>query len=214
MRCPVLWNMPERLSSPLSEKPKAALEEPAAGCVQFVQGQGVLSPGVSAGSGGPSGHPAFSSVVGRVNLERYGLTVHQAAALVLARRLLGCSERIPRRRVCPAGNGVHIAFTVPVRKRVARWTHWGAVSGQLRGACSAAPAGVREATPIRFRLSTGLRPGWWLERVISSVFPGEIPGRSRLALLGRRGFPLPGSVTGKADRGLVTKVNLFYNGES
>ena len=48
--------------------------------------------------------------------------------------------------------------------------------------------------------------------MISSVFPGEIPGRSRLALLGRRGFPLPGSVTGKADRGLVTKVNLFYNG--
>ena len=49
--------------------------------------------------------------------------------------------------------------------------------------------------------------------MISSVFPGEIPGRSRLALLGRRGFPLPGSVTGKADRGLVTKVNLFYNGD-
>ena len=49
--------------------------------------------------------------------------------------------------------------------------------------------------------------------MISSVFPGEIPGRSRLALLGRRGFPLPGSVTGKADRGLVTKVNLFYNGK-
>ena len=84
-------------------------------------------------------NPAFSSVVGRVKfMERYGLTVHQAAALVLARRLLGCSERIPRRRVCPAGNGVHIAFTVPVRKRVKHvWTHWGAVSGQLRLALAA-----------------------------------------------------------------------------
>ena len=41
-------------------------------------------------------NPAFSSVVGRVKfMERYGLSVHQAAALVLARRLLGCSERIP-----------------------------------------------------------------------------------------------------------------------
>ena len=41
-------------------------------------------------------NPAYSSVVGRVKfMERYGLTVHQAAALVLARRLLGCSERIP-----------------------------------------------------------------------------------------------------------------------
>ena len=61
-------------------------------------------------------NPAFSSIVGRVKfMERYGLTVHQAAALVLARRLLGCSERIPRRLVCPVGNGVHVAFTVPVR---------------------------------------------------------------------------------------------------
>ena len=59
-------------------------------------------------------NPAYSSVVGRVKfMERYGLSVHQAAALVLARRLLGCSERIPRRWVCPVGSGVHVAFTVP-----------------------------------------------------------------------------------------------------
>ena len=84
-------------------------------------------------------NPAYSSVIGRVKfMERYGLTVHQAAALVLARRLLGCSERIPRRRVCPAGNGVHVAFTVPARKRVKHvWTYWGAVSGQLRPALAA-----------------------------------------------------------------------------
>ena len=84
-------------------------------------------------------NPAYSSVIGRVKfMERYGLSVHQAAALVLARRWLGCSERIPRRRVCPAGNGVHVAFTVPARKRVKHvWTHWGAVSGQLRPALAA-----------------------------------------------------------------------------
>ena len=36
-------------------------------------------------------NPAYSSVIGRVKyMERYGLNVHQAAALVLARRLLGC----------------------------------------------------------------------------------------------------------------------------
>ena len=71
-------------------------------------------------------NPAFSSVIGRVKfMERYGLSVHQAAALVLARRLLGCSERIPRRWVCPVGNGVHVAFTVPARKRVKHvWTYW------------------------------------------------------------------------------------------
>ena len=84
-------------------------------------------------------NPAYSSVIGRVKfMERYGLSVHQAAALVLARRLLGCSERIPRRRVCPVGNGVHVAFTVPARKRVKHvWTYWGAVLGQLRPALAA-----------------------------------------------------------------------------
>ena len=79
-------------------------------------------------------NPAFSSVIGRVKfMERYGLSVHQAAALVLARRLLGCSERIPRRWACPVGNGVHVAFTLPVRKRVKHvWAYWGAILGQLR----------------------------------------------------------------------------------
>ena len=84
-------------------------------------------------------NPAYSSVIGRVKfMERYGLTVHQATALVLARRLLGCSERIPRRWVAPMGNGVQVAFIVPVRKRVKHvWTYWGVVSGQLRPALAA-----------------------------------------------------------------------------
>ena len=84
-------------------------------------------------------NPAYSSVIGRVKfMERYGLSVHQEAALVLARRLLGCSERIPRQRVCPVGNGVQVAFTVPARKRVKHvWTHWGAILGQLGPALAA-----------------------------------------------------------------------------
>ena len=84
-------------------------------------------------------NPAYSSVIGRVKfMERYGLSVHQAAALVLARRSLNCSERIPRRWVCPVGNGVHVAFTVPARKRVKHvWTYWGVISGQLRPALAA-----------------------------------------------------------------------------
>ena len=84
-------------------------------------------------------NPAYSSVIGRVKfMERYGLSVHQAAALVLARRLLGCSERIPRWRVAPVGNGVHVAFTVPARKRVKHvWAYWGAISRQLKPALAA-----------------------------------------------------------------------------
>ena len=84
-------------------------------------------------------NPAYSSVMGRVKfMERYGLSVHQAAALVLARRLLGCSERVPRLRVAPVGNGVHVAFTVPARKRVKHvWAYWGAISRQLKPALAA-----------------------------------------------------------------------------
>ena len=98
-----------------------------------------LSRGHREGVGIHQVNPAFSSVVGRVKfMERYGLSVHQAAALVLARRLLGCSERIPRRRVAPVGNGVQVAFTVPARKRVKHvWTYWGAILGQLRPALAA-----------------------------------------------------------------------------
>ena len=89
-------------------------------------------------------NPAFSSVIGRVKfMERYGLSVHLAAALVLARRLLGCSERIPRRWVAPVGNGVHVAFSVPARKRVKHGVDvLGSDFGTAEtGACSAAPAG-------------------------------------------------------------------------
>ena len=84
-------------------------------------------------------NPAYSSVIGRVKfMERYGLSAHQAAALALARRLLGCREGIPRRRTAPLDNGAHVTFSVPVRKRVKHvWSYWGAVSRQLRPALAA-----------------------------------------------------------------------------
>ncbi len=134
-------------------------------------------------------NPAFSSVIGRVKfMERYGLSVHQAAALVLARRLLGCSERIPRRWVAPVGNGVQVAFTVPARKRVKHvWTHWGAVLGQLRPALAAQRRLVRQqrrTNPVSAGTDANARVV--ADMGTSSSFPGEIPGRSRLELLGRR----------------------------
>ena len=84
-------------------------------------------------------NPAYSSVIGRVKfMERYGLSVHQAAALALARRLLSCREGIPRRRIAPLDNGAHVTFSVPVRKRVKHvWSYWGAISRQLKPALAA-----------------------------------------------------------------------------
>ena len=89
-------------------------------------------------------NPAFSSVVGRVKfMERYGLSVHQAAALVLARRLLGCSERIPHRWVAPIGKwGPCRLHRTREEAGEARMDLLGCCSGTAEtGACSATPAG-------------------------------------------------------------------------
>ena len=104
-------------------------------------------------------NPAYSSVVGRVKfMERYGLTVHQAAALVLARRLLGCSERIPRRWVAPIGNGVHSRLhRTREEASEARVDVLGCgFETAETGACSAAPAGEAE-TPTQS--GSGCRAG-------------------------------------------------------
>ena len=85
-------------------------------------------------------NPAYSSVIGRVKfMERYGLSVHQAAGLVLARRSLNCSERIPRRWVGPHWQWrTYRLHRTRARKRVKHvWTYWGAVSRQLRPALAA-----------------------------------------------------------------------------
>ena len=81
-------------------------------------------------------NPAYSSLMGRVLfMERYGLSVDQAAALVLARRLLSCSEGIPDHGLCPDGYGGHVAFRAPVRKGVKHvWQLWGMLWGKLKPA--------------------------------------------------------------------------------
>ena len=84
-------------------------------------------------------NPAFSSLMGRVKyMERYGLTVDQSAAMVLARRMLGYSEGAPSHGECPLDGGGHVTFTAPVRKRVKHvWSLWGQLLGELRPALAA-----------------------------------------------------------------------------
>ena len=101
-------------------------------------------------------NPAFSSLMGRVLfMERYGLSVDQAAALVLARRLLNCSEGIPDHGLCPDGYGGHVAFRVPVRKRVKHVCQlWGMLWGKLRPALAerrrrGAPVNAGAPPPVR-----------------------------------------------------------------
>ena len=104
-------------------------------------------------------NPAFSSLMGRVLfMERYGLSVDQAAALVLARRLLNCSEGIPDHGLCPDGYGGHVAFRAPAPEeaREARMDAVGNALGPVEtGSCRAASA--RRAGKYRYA-SSG--PGW------------------------------------------------------
>ena len=128
------------------QRKKAALEGESRGRSRMLSSFGygrmkayLLSRGYRQGVEVCQVNPAYSSLIGRVKfMERYGLSVHQAAALALARRLLGCREGIPRQRTAPLDNGGHVTFSVPVRKRVKHvWSYWGAISRQLRPALAA-----------------------------------------------------------------------------
>ncbi|OAD19997.1 hypothetical protein THIOM_004328 [Candidatus Thiomargarita nelsonii] len=99
-------------------------------------------------------NPAFTSVIGRVKYaSRYGLTVHHAAALVIALRLCRfyftsfryfVSERAPsgcRNEVLiPNNKGGHVTFPLPVRNRVREvWSFWRRVSRKLKSVVHVAP---------------------------------------------------------------------------
>jgi len=80
-------------------------------------------------------NPAFTSIIGRVNYaKRYGLSVHIAAALAIARRHQKFSEKpcSPVRDV-PDGKGGHVTFVLPVRKKTKHvWHFWGQVNKKLK----------------------------------------------------------------------------------
>ena len=89
-------------------------------------------------------NPAYSSVIGRVKfMERYGLSVHQAAALALARRLLGCREGIPCPADCSAGQwrSRHLQRTREEAREACVVVLGSHIEAAGTGACSAASAG-------------------------------------------------------------------------
>ena len=79
-------------------------------------------------------NPAFTSIIGRVNYaQRYGLSLHLAAALCIARRHQKFSESpgLFKGRISD-GKGSHVAFVLPVRNRAKHvWHFWGAVKKKL-----------------------------------------------------------------------------------
>ena len=76
-------------------------------------------------------NPAYSSLIGLVNYSRSkGISVHQAAAFVIARRGSDCRE-LPTTGVgaiVPTPKGDHVAFVLPVRNRTKHiWKFWASV---------------------------------------------------------------------------------------
>lgn len=73
-------------------------------------------------------NPAFSSIIGKHKFQsRYGLSAHGAAAAVLARRVNGFGERLPRR--------LQVTLPLPVRNRGRHvWSLWAAVARRDRAA--------------------------------------------------------------------------------
>jgi IS605 OrfB family transposase len=97
-------------------------------------------------------NPAYTSIIGRSKLaSRHGLSTHAAAAVTIARRAMGLSERLPRsvererRLTLPLNNAHHVTLDLPARKDVSGevpksrhvWTAWNGINRAFKGALAA-----------------------------------------------------------------------------
>ena len=104
-------------------------------------------------------NPAFTSLIGRVKFaERYGLTIHIAAAICIGRRFLGVSERMPQgQREIPDGKGGHVTLDLPARNRSRHvWHQWGQLNKKFSAALTAHfRAGIPDpGVPLKATLET------------------------------------------------------------
>jgi IS605 OrfB family transposase len=85
-------------------------------------------------------NPAYTSIIGRVKFaRRYGLSIHQAAALTIGRRYLHFSERVPSSlSTIPDGKNGHVTLSLPGRNRDKHvWSLWRQLSKKFQTALAA-----------------------------------------------------------------------------
>lgn len=88
-------------------------------------------------------NPAYTSLIGETNhARRHGMTRHEAAAVAIARRSAGFSERMHRN---PGDDPVQDARNAPAEARRHIWTRWAAL--QRARIASAAAARRKKADP-------------------------------------------------------------------
>jgi IS605 OrfB family transposase len=121
-------------------------------------------------------NPAFTSLIGRVKFaKRYGITIHQAAALSIGRRFLGFSEQPPRQMdQIPDGKGDFIQLSLPVRNRGKHvWHLWRKVAKEYQ---------VVRAARLRSGKNRSKDPPTPIFATNTKV-DGEIPSHESLAIL-------------------------------
>ncbi len=86
-------------------------------------------------------NPAFASTIGEVNpAARLGISTHQGAAVAIARRGMGLSERPAWRGAgacarVPLRDGTHVTLALPARNRARHvWAQWAAIRRELKAA--------------------------------------------------------------------------------
>ena len=128
-------------------KKKAALENAGSGRARLLSSfayrqaiQSLRAAAFRAGVEVLEVNPAYSSTIGAVNhATRFGISIHQGAAIAIARRSLGLSER-PAVRVArvPTRRGGHVTLPLPAWTRGRHvWSFWSKVSRQIRAALAA-----------------------------------------------------------------------------
>ena len=100
-------------------------------------------------------NPAFTSLIGRTSYARlYGLSVHASAALAIARRAMGHSERMPKPDVdgmlrIPLDDGDHVALPLPARKGARHlWSRWRKLNVGLKAAREAHRRDAKRRTSL------------------------------------------------------------------
>ncbi len=133
-------------------------------------------------------NPAYTSIIGRVKFaRRYGLSVHEAASVAIARRAMGYSERLPRSSTdtvtVPTNGCVHVTLDLPVRKDASEhalksrhvWSRWNGLNKEYQKALAALGSSRRKPRPKR-----GKSQAWGrqLSRARDGILAGGADNRS------------------------------------